>query len=93
MKEKPTRPVDSLRSRLSSLDGKDYAAYQSLKGCYAYKRFQLHVDQIPKDPYAPPGTGVYRVSVSRAVADFPNELMSSRIRCVAFCDFLALGIP
>ena len=89
MKEKPTRPVDSLRSQLSSLDGKDYAAYQSLKGCYAYKRFQLHVDQIPKDPYAPPGTGVFCVSVSRDIADFPDELLASRIRCVAFRDFLA----
>ncbi|HUX65555.1 MAG TPA: P-loop domain-containing protein, partial [archaeon] len=87
--EKPVRPVDSLRLQLNSLDGKDYAAYQSLKGSYAYKCFRLHVDRIPKDPYAPLGTGVFRISVSRAVADFPAEFLASQIGCVAFRDFLA----
>jgi len=48
------RPIESLRPQLHALEGKDYAAYQSVRGSYAYNRFQLHIDQIPKDPYAPP---------------------------------------
>ncbi len=83
------RSVDSLRLQLNGLDGKDYAAYQSLAGSYAYARFRLDVDQIPKDPFAPPGTGVFRVSVSRAIANFPEEHFASRIGCIAFRDFLA----
>jgi hypothetical protein len=31
------RPIDSLKTLLQSLNGKDYAAYQSLRGNYAYK--------------------------------------------------------
>jgi predicted ABC-class ATPase len=83
------RPIESLRPQLHALEGKDYAAYQSVRGSYAYNRFQLHVDQIPKDPYAPPGTGVFRVSVPRADAGFPDAYFALPIRCIAFRDFLA----
>ena len=83
------RPIESLRPQLHGLEGKDYAAYQSVRGSYAYNRFQLHIDQIPKDPYAPPGTGVFRVSVPRADAGFSDEYCASPIRCIAFRDFLA----
>lgn len=82
------RSIDSLKERLKGLDGKDYAACQSLKGSYAYERFRLHVDRIPKDPYAPPGTGIFRVSVSRTDAGFPAEYSTSRIKSIAFRDFL-----
>ncbi len=82
------RGIDSLRPQLSGLDGKDYGAYQSLKGSYAYDRFQLHVDQVPKDPFAPPGTGIFRARVPRTAADFPGIFFSSKERQVAFRDFL-----
>ena len=52
-----------LKHRIESIDGKDYGAYQSLKGEYDYPQFKLLIDQIPKDPYAPPHTGIYRVIV------------------------------
>ncbi len=83
------RSIDSLRPQLRGLDGKDYAAYQSLKGSYSSNRFQLHLDQVPKDPYAPPGTGVFRVRVLRTDAGFPDLFFSSKERRVAFRDFLA----
>jgi len=83
------RSIESLRPQLKGLEGKDYAAYQSVRGSYAYSRFQLNIDQIPKDPYAPLGTGVFRVSVLLADAGFPDEYCASPIRCIAFRDFLA----
>ena len=83
------RPIESLRPHLHGLEGKDYAAYQSVRGSYAYNRFQLHVDQIPMDPYAPLGTGVFRVSVLLADAGFPDAYCAPPIRCIAFRDFLA----
>ncbi len=86
---KAVRPIDSLRPQLQGLDGKDYAAYESVRGSYAYERFQLHVEQVPKDPYAPPGTGIFRACVSRADAGFAEQYFASRARCIAFRDFLA----
>jgi predicted ABC-class ATPase len=83
------RAVDSLRPQLRGLDGKDYAAYQSLKGSYSSNRFQLHLDQVPKDPYAPPGTGIFRARVLRTDAGFPDLFFSSKQRQLAFRDFLA----
>jgi predicted ABC-class ATPase len=83
------RPIESLKPQLHGLEGKDYAAYQSFRGSYAYRRFQLQIDQIPMDPYAPPGTGVFRVSIPRAAAGFPDRYCSSPLRSIAFRDFLA----
>jgi predicted ABC-class ATPase len=85
----PYHPAESLNIALQRLNGKDYATYQSLIGIYAYDRFQLHIKQIPKDPYAPPGTGDFRVMVSRADAAFPETCFASKISTIAFRDFLA----
>jgi predicted ABC-class ATPase len=41
------------------------------------------------DPYAPPGTGVFRVSLPQADTGFSDEYCASPIRCIAFRDFLA----
>ncbi len=82
------RRIDSLRPQLLKLDGKDYMAYQSLKGHYTYPDFELFIDQIPKDPYAPPFTGVYRARVPKEISSFPEELTKSKIAKTALCDFL-----
>lgn len=83
------RPINSLRPQLQGLNGKGYGAYQSIRGSYAYDRFELHIDQIPKDPYAPPNTGVFRARVSRDEASFPDNMSSSGVRNVALRDYLA----
>jgi predicted ABC-class ATPase len=83
------KPFELLRRRLRPLDGKDYGAYQSLKGAWGFPRFELHIDRIPKDPYAPPGTGVYRARIPRAEAGFPGDMTASRLREVALRDYLA----
>jgi predicted ABC-class ATPase len=86
------RPIESLRSQIHGLNGKDYGAYQSLVGMYRYSDFELLIDQIPKDPFAPPHTGVYRVRVTREIAGFPADMVSSRIREIAFRDYLSRQI-
>ncbi|MFQ5792932.1 MAG: P-loop domain-containing protein, partial [Acidobacteriota bacterium] len=83
------RPIDSLKPQLRGLAGKDFAAYQSLKGGYTCDRFHLHIDQIPKDPYAPPGTGVLRVVVQREDTGVPESYLSSNTWRVALTDYLA----
>ncbi len=83
------KSCEILKQQLQRLDGKDYAAYQSLKGGWSYPHFELHLDRIPKDPYAPPNTGVYRARIDREKAGFPVDLTSTKVREIALRDFLA----
>ena len=91
------RSLETLRPQLSALSSKDYGAYQSLRGSYScdYSRdstcdgFVLHLDHIPKDPYAPPGTGSYRATVRRADAALPDAYWATPLARTALCDYLA----
>ena len=78
-----------LRQKLAPLEKQDYGAYQSLIGEYDFPLFRLIIQQIPKDPYAPPHTGIYRVQVRRDDARIVNRDLPTRIQRVAFTDFLA----
>ena len=51
--------------------------------------YTLIIDQVPKDPYAPPDTGVYRVRVERAAGGLNTEDDATPIAEVATCDYLA----
>jgi predicted ABC-class ATPase len=78
-----------LKQKLLTIDGKDYAGYQSLLGTYDFDLFKLIIQQIPKDPYAPPHTGIYRIQVQRdddRIISFHTE---SKIQKIASADFLA----
>ena len=78
-----------LRQKLAPIDKQDYGAYQSLIGEYDFPLFRLIIQQIPKDPYAPPHTGIYRVQVRRDDVRIVNRDLPTRIQRVAFTDFLA----
>jgi predicted ABC-class ATPase len=83
------KPLELLKQQLQQLDGKDYGAYQSLKGPWQYPHFELYIDRIPKDPYAPPGTGVYRARVPRDKAGISDGMTASPINVIALRDYLA----
>lgn len=78
-----------LKHNLKSLDKQDYANYQSLLGEYDFPLFKLIIHQIPKDPYAPPYTGIYRIQVQRSDERFINLKLASKVQSIAFADFLA----
>lgn len=78
-----------LEQKLSAINGNDYGAYQSLLGTYDFPLFRLVIQQIPKDPYAPPHTGVYRLQVQRDDERIIHRKLDARIRRIAFTDFLA----
>jgi predicted ABC-class ATPase len=78
-----------LKRKLESIDGEDYGAYQSLIGEYDFSNYKLIIDQIPKDPYAPPHTGIYRIRVRRSDEQVINLKIDSKIKEAAFRDFLA----
>jgi predicted ABC-class ATPase len=79
----------ALHNNLHNINGKDYGAYQSLKGEYAYPDFELFITQIPKDPYAPPHTGVYRIRVRHTYLGIPIHFFDTKIAGIAYRDFLA----
>ncbi len=81
--------IRDLRGKLNGLDGRDYGAYQSLKGEYRFEKFTLKITQIPKDPYAPPHTGIYRVGVPHEFSGITPKLYDTRTREIALRDFLA----
>ena len=81
--------IEVLKNKLESINEKDYGAYQSLKGEYDYSKFKLLIDQIPKDPYAPPHTGIYRVKLRNNFIDQFNNIFNTKISKIAFRDFLA----
>jgi predicted ABC-class ATPase len=81
--------IEVLKNKLESINEKDYGAYQSLKGEYDYSKFKLLIDQIPKDPYAPPHTGIYRVKLRNNFIDQFKNIFNTKISKIAFRDFLA----
>jgi len=79
-----------LIEKIRSLNGRDYGACQSLKGEYHFsKKFRLIIHRIPKDPYAPPYTGIYRIQVERDNREIIDFKTDSQISQIAFSDFLA----
>ncbi len=81
-------PFENLRKKIGPINGRDYGAYQSIKGAYEYPDFNLFIDQIPKDPYAPPHTGIYRVQVQRNSPEVITFESKAAIEEIAFRDFL-----
>lgn len=80
--------MDVLRGRLAGLDRQDYATYQSLRGEHDFGTHTLVVDQVPKDPYAPPDTGVYRVRVPRVASGLDLEDDATAVAAVATRDYV-----
>ena len=81
--------VKTIEQKLRPINWKDYGAYQTLVGNYDYKTFKLFIHQIPKDPYAPPHAGIYVVQVQHEDKTLMNSLIDSKIKEVAFRDFMA----
>ena len=78
-----------LRQKLLAIDRKDYAGYQSLLGTYDFDLYKLIIQQIPKDPYAPPHTGIYRIQLLRNNRHIINLKTRSKIQKITSADFLA----
>lgn len=81
--------ASDLQSKLAAIDGRDYGHYQRLLGRYDFDCFRLKIQQIPKDPYAPPHTGIYRVQVrrdDRRIIALATETKTKQVSCA---DYLA----
>lgn len=78
---------DDLANFLKKSDNGPYPRYKGLIGEWELiDGVLLYFDRIQSDPYAPPSRARVRVELGKAA--FDKQLYSSRIRRVAFCDFL-----
>ncbi len=78
-----------LRKKLAAIDKRGYGAYQSLTGKYQFPNFILIIDKVPKDPYAPPRSGIFRIQVNRNHPKIINTNLNSKSKEIAFRDFIA----
>jgi predicted ABC-class ATPase len=78
---------DQLEKKILQLDGQGYGRYQTLTGRYDFEQFVLIIDQIPKDPYAPPHTGIYRIQFPLHDTVIQADMIDSKLKEIACRDF------
>ena len=80
--------MQRLRSTLDRIDRKGYGAYKDLQGSYDLREFDLFVDRVQRDPFAPPSLVRVRTKDNR----LDPALSESPVRRVAFEDFLTRSV-
>jgi predicted ABC-class ATPase len=80
------KPADDLKKTLFRIHDKGYKAYQDIEGEYLFSQYQLAVDRVQADPFAPPSR--IRVSISLKKWGIFSDLWSIKTRRIAFCDFI-----
>lgn len=75
-----------LQDTLHRIDGQGYGTYREIRGTHQLDDFQLAVDKVQVDPYAPPS--LMRVVLPPEVVDLPAELISDPSGRTAAGDFL-----
>lgn len=76
-----------LRSSLQRLDGNGYGAYKRIRGTYDFGTFDLAIDHVQSDPYAPPSSA--RVILPLNGTSLPERLENEPEERVAAADFIA----
>ncbi len=80
---------DELVKKITSMDRKDYGAYQDLLGSYDFEQFKFIIERIPKDPFAPPHTGIYRIQFPIKDTVIELDKIDQKIAEIACRDFFA----
>lgn len=75
-----------LRDSLHRIDGQGYGTYRQVRGTHQFDDFQLAVDKVQADPFAPPS--LMRVILQPEVVDLPSVLTDDVAGRVAVSDFL-----
>ena len=80
------KPADDLKRTLFRIHEKGYKAYQDIEGEYLFSQYQLVIDRVQADPFAPPSRFriLYSLKKWKIMADF----WENPVRRVAFCDYV-----
>lgn len=76
----------ALRETLHRIDGQGYGTYREIRGTHQFDDFQLAVDKVQVDPYAP--ASLMRVILPPDVVDLPPHLVSDPSGRTAVSDYL-----
>lgn len=71
---------------LQSIDGSSYGAYKHTIGQWDYGNYQVVIDRVQADPYAPPSS--VRIVTTPQAMGLPDEVLQTRDRRLAVGDFL-----
>ena len=82
--------METLRQRLTALEGKGYKAYKCLEGSYRFPGFTLRIDHVQGDPYA--DASRIRVQLTAASAALEQVDLHTMRRRIALEDFLGRAV-
>jgi predicted ABC-class ATPase len=84
------KPADDLKKTLFRIHDKGYKAYQDIEGHYLFPQYELFIDRVQPDPFAPPSR--MRVAFSLKKWKVLSDLWENKTRRIAFCDFIGRQI-
>jgi predicted ABC-class ATPase len=80
------KSADDLKKTLFRIHDKGYKAYQDIEGHYLFSQYELFIDRVQPDPFAPPSR--VRAVISLKKWKIFSDLWENKIRRVGFCDFI-----
>ena len=80
------KPADDLKRTLFRIHEKGYKAYQDIEGEYLFSQYQLVIDRVQADPFAPPSR--FRVLYSLKKWKIMADFWENPVRRMAFCDYV-----
>jgi predicted ABC-class ATPase len=75
----------TLRQALQRIDDCSYGSYGKIQGTYSSGSFDLMIDHVQKDPFAPPTLVCILIPLN--VSGFILDLYSNANRRIGFCDY------
>lgn len=78
--------MKSLERKIRKISGRGYPAYKELRGQYDFGNFNLTINHIQPDPFAPPSRLIVYVDYQNS--GFPKELIQNDSRKLALEDFI-----
>ena len=82
--------MKNLKTRLQSLNRKNYGAYKDIKGQFTFDDFELSIDYVQGDPFAIPTRISVQVDIDKS--GFPLTFWSNADRKTAFEDYITRSI-
>jgi predicted ABC-class ATPase len=80
------KPADDLKKTLFRIHDKGYKAYQDIEGLYLFSQYELSIDRVQADPFAPPSR--VRAIISLKKWRIFSDLWENKVRRIGFCDFI-----
>lgn len=80
------RSSGELAGTLRQMDGSGYGRYKSLAGTWDFDGFDVEVQRVQADPFAPPSRIAVRLTAGQA--GFPTDLWDTPVRARALADYL-----